>query len=314
MAVDEWRAVAQQLSDQAKNNYINSNQYVLNSINQQKDAELQGLATSNTQAINTLNENKGKINATALDNAKQANINRLLALKDNKSAMSRAGLNSQGVVGSQVNSINNNYGTNLNTILKDKASGIRDIDNQINNTNLQYETNKSNLAAQYAQTYANKQSEIQSTALQLGQEAYNNYIAQKQAEAELELRRQQFEQQKRQQEIENQLAWAQLRASQSSNYSFSNSGNNYQVNTAYYQGNLNPDAKYGTFSNGYQPNNVGGNKLSKTGNTITFKTSTLSGQSQTVTQNIWKSSNGKYYYWDGRVNSYIRCTKTGKRK
>lgn len=313
-SVDEWRNVAQQMSEQTKNNYINSNQAVLNSINQQKDAELQSLATSNTQAINTLNQNKNQVNATALDNAKQANINRLLALKDNKSAMSRAGLSSQGVVGSQVNSINNNYGTNLNTILKDKASGLRDIESQINNTNLQYETNKSNLAAQYAQTYANKQSEIQSAALQLGQDAYNSYISQKQAEAELELQRQQFEEQKRQQEIENQLAWAQVRASQSSNYSFDNTGNNYQVQTAYYQGNLNPDAQYGTFSNGYQPNNVGGNKLSKTGNTITFNTSTLSGQNQTVTQNIWKSSNGKYYYWDGRVNSYIQCTKTGQRK
>lgn len=305
MGLDEWRSAAQQLSDQIKNNYINSNKGILDSINAQRDAELNGLANSNTQAINNLNNNKETINSTALDNAKQANINRLLALKDNKGAMSRAGLNSQGLVGSQVNSINNNYGTNLNTILKDKASGLRDVDNQISNTNLQYETNKSNLAAQYAQTLANQRANIESTALQLGQDAYNNYISQKQAEAQLE-------EQKRQAERENQLAWAQLRASNSSNYSFGDTGSNYAVNTAYYKGDLNSDAKYGTFSNGYQPNNVGGKKLSKTSNTITFKTNTLSGQSQTVTQNIWEAGN-KYYYWDGRYNKYIRCTKTGKR-
>ena len=78
------------------------------------------------------------------------------------------------------------------------------------------------------------------------------------------------------------------------------------VNTAYYQGDLNPDAKNGTFSNGYQPDNVGGKKLSKTGDTITFKTQTLSGQKQTVTQNIWKTPDGKKYYWDGRYNKYIK--------
>lgn len=303
-SIDDWRAAADKISNQKKNDYINSNQYVLNSINSQKDAELQGLANSNTAAINALNQNKEEVNKTALDNAKQANINRLLALKDNRSAMNRAGLGTQGVVGSQVNSINNNYGTNLNTILKDKASGIRDINNQINDTNLQYETNKSNLAAQYAQMYANKQSEIESTALQLGQEAYNNYIAQQQAAAELEFQRQQ-------QEEANRLAWAQLKAQQASSYNFSNSSPSYQVSTAYYQGNLNPDAQYGTFNNGYQPNNVNGQKLSKTGNTITFNTQTLSGQRQTVTQNIWKAGS-KYYYWDGRYNRYIQCTKKGK--
>lgn len=83
-------------------------------------------------------------------------------------------------------------------------------------------------------------------------------------------------------------------------------GDNYEVNTPYYQGNLNPDAKNGTFSNGYQPNNINGKKLSKTGDTITFNTQTLSGQNNTVTQNIWKTSDGTKYYWDGRYNQYFK--------
>lgn len=299
-SIDDWRAAADQLSNQKKNDYINSNQYILDSINQQKNAELQGLANSNTSALNTLNQNKGTVQQTALDNAKQANINRLLAMKDNKSAMSRAGLGSQGIVGSQVNSINNNYGTNLNTILKDKAVGIRDIENQINNTNLQYETNKSNLAAQYASTFANKQSEIQSTALQLGQEAYNNYIAQQQAAAQLEL-------QKQQQEEANRIAWAQLKASQSQGTSrdFGNSSSQYQVNTAYYQGDLNPDAQRGTFSNGYQPNNINGAKLKSTGNKMKITTTDRFGKTSTLTQTVWKTPDNRKWYWDGRYNRYF---------
>lgn len=84
--------------------------------------------------------------------------------------------------------------------------------------------------------------------------------------------------------------------------------NQYAVNTAYYQGELNGDVeKYGTFSNGYQPKGISGyGKVSKTGDTITFKTQTLSGQKQTVTQNIWKTPDGTKWYWDGTKNKYIR--------
>jgi hypothetical protein len=80
------------------------------------------------------------------------------------------------------------------------------------------------------------------------------------------------------------------------------------VNTAYYQGAKNKDANiYGTFDNGYQPKGITGHgKITKTGDTITFKTQTLSGQKQTVTQNIWKAADGTKWYWEGRQNKYIQ--------
>jgi len=303
-SINDWINAANGLKQQTINDYVNRNQGILSSINQQRDAELAGLANSNQQALNKLNQDKTTVNETALNNAKAANINRLLALRDNKNALSRAGLSSQGLVGSQVNSINNNYGTNLNTILKDKATGLRDIENQINNTNLTYDTNKANLAAQYASTYAKQQADINNAAQQLGLQAYNDYISQQQAYAN-------YLAEKEAQDRQYQLQLQQMRNSASGS-NWSDGGGGYAVNTPYYQGDLNPDARNGTFSNGYQPNNVNGVKLSKTNNTITFNTSTLSGQKQTVTQNIWKAGN-KYYYWDGRYNRYIQCTKTGKK-
>lgn len=81
------------------------------------------------------------------------------------------------------------------------------------------------------------------------------------------------------------------------------------VNTAYYQGARNADAaKYGTFSNGYQPKGISGHgTLSKVkGDSITLKTQTLSGQKQTVVQNVWKASDGTKWYWEGRQNKYIQ--------
>lgn len=69
-----------------------------------------------------------------------------------------------------------------------------------------------------------------------------------------------------------------------------------------YTGTKNADTKKGTFNNGYQPNNVGGKKLSKSG-----YTATVNG----VTQNVWQTTEGtkrnpvtRYWVWDGTKNAY----------
>ena len=63
-----------------------------------------------------------------------------------------------------------------------------------------------------------------------------------------------------------------------------------------YTGTKNSDAKYGTFTNGYQPNNIKGQKLSKSG-----ITDVVNG----VTQNVWKTPDGKLWIWDGTKNKYL---------
>lgn len=85
-----------------------------------------------------------------------------------------------------------------------------------------------------------------------------------------------------------------------------NSEQSYAVNTDYYQGSLNPDAKNGTFANGYQPDNINGKKLTKTSQTIVVETQTLSGEKRKVKQNVWKTPDGKLWYWEGRQNKYIQ--------
>lgn len=80
----------------------------------------------------------------------------------------------------------------------------------------------------------------------------------------------------------------------------------YEVDTIYYQGDLNPDVKsYGTFSNGYQPKGIGGHGyLKKSGDTVTVHTVTLSGAKKEVEQNVWEAEDETYWYWDGRENKY----------
>ena len=62
-----------------------------------------------------------------------------------------------------------------------------------------------------------------------------------------------------------------------------------------YTGTKHPDAKNGTFSNGYQPNNIGGTKLKNSG-----MSTSITGKSQT----IWEA-NGKYWLWRGDLNKYV---------
>lgn len=62
-----------------------------------------------------------------------------------------------------------------------------------------------------------------------------------------------------------------------------------------YTGTTNKDVKNGAFSNGYQPDNIGGTKLKNSG-----MSTTITGKSQT----IW-SANGKYWLWRGDLNKYI---------
>lgn len=100
--------------------------------------------------------------------------------------------------------------------------------------------------------------------------------------------------------------------------SLSNSSSSGQtISTPYYQGAINPDTQYGTFGstdkNGvkYQPNNVGGSKLSKSGKTVSeilgSKGNTGASGANIDNQNVW-TTNGKYYVWDGSQNKYIDIT------
>lgn len=67
------------------------------------------------------------------------------------------------------------------------------------------------------------------------------------------------------------------------------------------------DGKYDSekaFSNGYQPNNVGGKKLTQSG-----YTDNVNGR----TQNVWFDSDGLGWIWDGTQNAYQAYYLNGKR-
>ena len=96
------------------------------------------------------------------------------------------------------------------------------------------------------------------------------------------------------------------------------SSNNKTIMTNPYTGTVNPDTKNGVFSNGYQPNNIGGKPLTSTGKTVSKikgGSGYISSGNVTVdNQTVWQTANGTQYYWDGHANTYKKINDIKKTK
>lgn len=214
-----WKKEAEEEAKKYSDSIKQNNQYLIDQLNQQKQNTLEQLQNQQDNAIYNLNTNKSTINQTAEENAKQANINRLLALKSNEQSLNRAGLGSQGIVGSQNASINNSYGQNLTSVLNQKTSDLRALEKEKNDTLLKYNENRLNLSNEYDTNLANLQASIDDKALQQYNTVFNNYLAMKQQEYENEQARKALEYQKQQDAIANAQRWAQINA-QNNQYEF----------------------------------------------------------------------------------------------
>lgn len=178
--VNDWIKEAEKQAKKYSDGIKNSNQYLIDQLVTNKQNSLSQLEQQNKNDIYNLNANKATIDRTASENAKQLNIARLMALKDNQETLNRAGLGTQGIVGSQVNSINNSYGTDLTNILNQKSDSMRELEKQKQALLLNYNTNKTNIENEYGTNLANLQQEINNRALSQYNTIYSNYLAQRQ--------------------------------------------------------------------------------------------------------------------------------------
>lgn len=236
-----WMNEADQEAKKYSDAIKQSNQYLVDQLAQNRQNSLNQIDEQQKNTIYNLNADKASINQNTVNNAKQLNVARLMSLKDNQNYMNRAGLGTQGIVGSQVNSINNEYGTNLTNLLNQQTSDLRNNEKQKQNALLTYNTNRLNTDTEYGNNLANLKSQIEDKARAQYNTIYNQYLAQKQQEyadeqAELArqeairqyneqmafqkaqydqnmaLKREQFEYQKQQDALANQLAQQQLAA------------------------------------------------------------------------------------------------------
>lgn len=315
--VKEAEAEAKKYSDKIKTD----NQYILDQLNKSKESALSQLQEQQNNAIYNLNTNKSTINSNANTNAKQLDVARLLALKSNQQALNRAGLGTQGIVGSQVNSINNNYNSNLASVLNDEQSALRELEKTKMDTTTQYNTNRLNLSNEYDSKYADTQTSIDDKALQQYNSIYNTILALRKAEAERAEQQRQFDLQYALQQEQNRLQKEQIAALLSD-------GDDY-IETQYYKGKMTADQKkaiklfeafgntLGKNSSGelveYQPKGVVYNgkvygKIADSGYTAGYwlnknKVKNSSGVDVT-NQKVWQTPDGQAWIWNGSKMSY----------
>lgn len=321
----QWIKEAEENARKYSESIKNNNRYLIDELIKAKDNSLNQLQKQQDNAIYKLNATQSTINQSAEDAAKQLYINKMLDLKDNQNSMNRAGLGTQGIVGNQVNSINNNYGTNLTEVLKNKISNLNNLEIQKNDTNTSYDNSRINLLTDYEKNLANLQSEINDKALNQYNTIYNNYLAMKQQE--YENNQAELERQEAIRQYNESLALNKYKTYGSNGSSKTTSSNlnsefddNGEMKSQYlnpFTKTINPDAENGVFDNGYQPNNVGGIKLSKSGSTVDefFGSTGNTGKSGTNIddQNVW-IANGRYYIWDGSQNKYVDVTSFKNKK
>lgn len=175
----------------------------------------------------------------------------------------------------------------ITTLQNEKASGIRDIEN-----------NWKSYSEKQAQNTYNTQ--LSSYAGQLG-ELGDQYVDAVKAEADAaaEVQKAQIAASAKAKENESKkILWYNTGTyDEYDNPIFRNSEGKTQafgVGVNPYTGTRHRDAKYGTFSNGYQPDNIDGVKLKNTG-----LTTNITGKNQT----IWEA-NGKQWVWRGDLNRY----------
>lgn len=176
------------VEDYAKSQTSSINDYN-NQLMQQyeKIAESQknALNLNKQNAINEINNQRSTVNQNALQEAKQAYINKMLAQKDMKQTLSQSGLSTTGTTGTAYGSINNSYGENLNNITINKNNALRDIDNQINSTNLTYAGKEQELLADIAAKRLELSQNNSARYQQAYQQAVDNYMKYKDYEAQL---------------------------------------------------------------------------------------------------------------------------------
>lgn len=267
---------------------------------QQKQAAIADLEKEKNQSLSDLNAEEATIKPTYYKKKDTANVQNQVAAKNFHEYLVNSGRSNSGIGAQYEMSRQNSLQRSLNDLNTQEAADLADIARRRTDVNNAYNSGL---------TSANAQIEA-------------NYITNLLNERQKAWERQQAEKEFNESVRQFNASLAASRSSRSSSgRSSSSSSKKYEVNTPYYQGDLNSDAKYGTFSTkdaygvSYQPNNIGKDKngnvkyLKSSGKTVAemYGAGSLVGATgaNLDNQTVWKYGKN-YYIWDGSQNQYIK--------
>lgn len=265
---------------------------------QQKQAAIADLEKEKNQSLSDLNAEEATIKPTYYKKKDTANVQNQLAAKNFHEYLVNSGRSNSGIGAQYEMSRQNSLQRSLNDLNTQEAADLADIARRKTDVNNAYNSGLTSANAQIEANYI------------------TNLLNERQKAWEREQAEKQFNESVRQ--FNASLAASRSSSSRSSS---SSSSKKYEVNTDYYQGDLNSDAQYGTFStkdkNGisYQPNNIGVDKdgnvkyLKSSGKTVAemYGAGSLVGSTgaNLDNQTVWKYGKN-YYIWDGSQNQYVK--------
>lgn len=264
---------------------------------QQKQAAIADLDKQKNQSLSDLKAEEATIKPTYYKKKDSANVQSQISARNFHEYLVNSGRSNSGIGAQYEMSRQNSLQRSLNDLNTQEAADLADVARRRTDVNNAYNSGLTSANAQIEANYI-------TNLLNERQKAWER----QQAEKEFNESVRQFN--------------ASLAASRSSSSrSGSSSTKKYEVNTDYYQGDLNSDAQYGTFStkdkNGisYQPNNIGVDKdgnvkyLKSSGKTVAqmYGAGALVGATgaNLDNQTVWKYGKN-YYIWDGSQNQYVK--------
>ena len=270
---------------------------------QQQKKAMEDLKNQQNQSLSNLNAEEATIKPTYYKKKDTANVQNQLASKNFAEYLANSGRSNSGIGAQYEMSRQATLQRNLNELNTEEAAAIADINRRKTDVNNAYESGLASANAQIEADYI-------TNLLNERQKAWERQQAEKE-----------YQESVRQFNANLALQRAQLSASRSRSSSSRSSSKKYEVNTPYYQGDLNSDVKYGTFGTkdaygiSYQPNNLGkdsnGNVkyLKSSGKTVAemYGAGSLVGATgaNLDNQTVWKYGKN-YYIWDGSQNQYIK--------
>jgi hypothetical protein len=200
-----------------------------------------------------------------------------------------------------------NYMSNKSTITQNQLSNNQSLDSDFYN---RYQTEYANIQNEKAQAENIRQWEAEMAEKQrqynesLAYQKEQDKLSQANWEKEYALSKQSLNSSKKSEELGGSGG-----TGGSETLENTTSGNGVTIKANPYTNTINPDAKNGVFSNGYQPNNVDGNPLEKSKYTVgqLFYNAVNNLGNDMSKQSIWQCK-GKYYVWNGSINDYIDVT------
>lgn len=275
---------------------------------QQQKKAMADLKNQQNQSLSNLNAEEATIKPTYYKKKDTANVQNQLASKNFAEYLANSGRSNSGIGAQYEMSRQATLQRNLNDLNTEEAAAIADINRRKTDVNNAYEGGLASANAQIEADYiTNLLNERQKAwERQQAEKEFNESVRQFNAQLALS-RASRSSSGSRSGSSKSSgsgtLQWkpnSAYQAVESGNYvtyiDKSNSSNKLTVPKGYnpFTGTYNADLQYGSFGP-YQPNNVGGNKLKKTGVMVTFN-----GQKQ----NLYQTSDGTKWVWNGQTNSY----------